>query len=210
MEHVWGRFYVDGNTIEGNAEVTKDNWTKGIYAQVDNASCDNTFTKQVKKEMRLDTPLETDTVTTHTAEQAYELVVRYAGSSRQRDMIDMRIAEETKNGTATYFGSITADAGSKPGLIDLPGDVKPAGATGIWPELNDGGVTPDDIKDSDGDGIPDVWETMHDLDPADASDGNAITLSKDGYTNLEVYMNDLVENITRKQNVINYRKCRRL
>jgi hypothetical protein len=210
MEHVWGRFYVDGNTIEGNAEVTKDNWTKGIYAQIDNASCDNTFTKQVKKEMRLDAPLETDTVTTHTARQAYELVVRYAGCSRQRDMIDMRIAEETKNGTATYFGSITADAGSKPGLIDLPGDVKPAGVTGIWPELNDGGVTPDDIKDSDGDGIPDVWETMNDLNPADASDGNAITLSKDGYTNLEVYMNELVDNITRKQNVINHRKYRRL
>ena len=53
MEHVWGKFYVDGNIIEGNEEVTQDNWTKGIYGQINNASCDNTFTKKVKKEGRI-------------------------------------------------------------------------------------------------------------------------------------------------------------
>lgn len=57
MEHVWGKLYVDGNVIEGNEEVTQDNWTKGIYGQINNASCDNTFTKKVKKEMRLSEPL---------------------------------------------------------------------------------------------------------------------------------------------------------
>lgn len=36
MEHVWGQFYVDGNVIEGNAAVTADNWTKGIYEQINN------------------------------------------------------------------------------------------------------------------------------------------------------------------------------
>ena len=43
MEHVWGQFYVDGNVIEGNANVTADNWTKGIYEQINNKECDNTF-----------------------------------------------------------------------------------------------------------------------------------------------------------------------
>ncbi len=203
MEHVWGRFYVDGNVVEGNTEVTEDNWTKGIYAQMNNASCDYTFTEQVRKEIRLDSPLATDVITTHTAGQAYQLVVAYAGCSRQRDVIDARIAEETKNGTATYYGSITADAKSKPGLIDVPGDVKPAGIVSAWPELSYGDMHPDDLKDTDGDGIPDVWETMHGLDPKDASDGNATTLSKEGYTNLEVYMNSLVQDITQKQNIIN-------
>lgn len=203
MEHVWGRFYVDGNVVEGNAEVTEDNWNRGIYAQINNASCDYTFTEQVRNEIRLATPLETDVITTHTAEQAYPLVVAYAGCSRQRDMIDARIAEETTNGTATYYGSITTDAKSKSGLIDLPADVKPVGAVSAWPELSDGGVYPDEQKDTDGDGMPDAWEIMHGLDPKDASDGNATTLSREGYTNLEVYTHSLVQGITQKQNVIN-------
>ncbi len=193
MEHVWGKFYVDGNVIEGNKEVTKDNWTKGIYEQIKNSSCDNTFTKQVKKEMRLAKPLDAGIVTTHTAEQAYDLVLAHAGCSKQRDIIDIRIIEETQNGTATYIGSVTKGAENAPGLIDLPADVKPEGSTGAWPELSNGGVTADELRDTDGDGIPDTWETAHGLNPKDASDGVTTTLSKEGYTNLEVYMNSLVK-----------------
>ena len=192
MLHIWGKFYVDGNVIEGNREVTKDNWTKGMYEQIDNSKNDNTFTDSVKKEMRLNTPLETDVITTHTAKQAYKLVLAHAGCSRQRDIIDTRIIEETRKGTATYIGSVSKDAKRLPGLIDVPNDVKPEGAASAWPELSDGGVKAEDLKDSDGDGIPDVWEIAHKLNPNDASDGKATTLSKEGYTNLEVYLNSLV------------------
>lgn len=193
MEHVWGRFYVDGNVVEGNPEVSRDNWTKGIYEQINNSYCDGTFTEAVKKEMRLDTPLETDVITTHAAEQAYQLVLAYAGCSKERDVIDFRIVEETRNGTATYMGSISEDAERLPGLIDLPQDVRPEGSASAWPELSDGGITGDLLKDSDGDGIPDVWEIANGLNPEDASDGTDTTLSREGYTNLEVYMNSLVE-----------------
>lgn len=193
MEHVWGKFYVDGNIIEGNEEVTQDNWTKGIYGQINNASCDNTFTKKVKKEMRLSEPLDAGIITTHSAKQAYELVLDQAGCSRQRDAIDIRVIEETRNGTATYIGSVTKGAESVPGLIDLPADVKPEGATNPWPTLSDGGITADELRDTDGDGIPDVWEAAHGLNPKDVSDGIATTLSKEGYTNLEVYLNGLVK-----------------
>ncbi|NMA73664.1 MAG: pectate lyase [Bacteroidales bacterium] len=193
MEHVWGRFYVDGNVVEGYPEVTKDNWTKGIYEQINNAQCDYTFNKKVKKEIRLEKPLETDVITTHTAEEAYRLVVASAGCSKVRDIIDQRIAKETLKGTATYYGSVSADAQKFPGFIDVPEDVMPEGASCAWPSLHDGGVKPEHIKDSDGDGIPDYWEIQHGLNPEDASDGKAITLSKEGYTNLEVYMNGLVK-----------------
>lgn len=190
MEHVWGKFYVDGNVIEGNKEVTRDNWTKGIYEQIDNNSCDNTFTEQVRKDMRLSAPLETDVITTHTAKEAYRLVLKYAGCSKRRDIIDARIVSETRKGTATYIGSVTRGAEKAPGLIDLPADVKPKGAASPWPELSDGGVSPADLKDTDGDGMPDKWEVSHGLNPEDASDGVTTTLSKEGYTNLEVYLNE--------------------
>ena len=185
--------------IEGNAEVTKHNWKKGIYEQINNEANDNTFTKRVKKEIRLKKPLDTDVVTTHTAEQAYKLVVAYAGCSKMRDEIDTRIAEETKLGTATYTGSVTPDAKNKPGLIDTPDDVMPKGATSPWPALSDSGVNPADLKDSDGDGIPDIWEAANGLNPHDASDGALIQDKEKGYTNLEVYLNSLVEDITREQ-----------
>ena len=29
---IWGRFYIDGNYMFGNADVTADNWTDGVYA----------------------------------------------------------------------------------------------------------------------------------------------------------------------------------
>lgn len=192
MEHVWGQLYVDGNVIEGRPDVTCDNWMKGIYAQIDNDACDNTFTEQVKKDIRLSAPLETGVITTHSAEEAYRLVLEKAGCSKQRDIIDERIIEETRNGTATYTGSITKNAKDLPGLIDLPADVKPKGAASAWPELSDGGISVAEIKDTDGDGIPDKWETKHGLNPQNAKDGVAASLSMEGYTNLEVYMNSLI------------------
>lgn len=193
MEHVWGRLYVDGNVVEGHPDVTRDNWTKGIYGQINNAACDHTFTEEVKKEIRLSTPLETGTVTTHSAEEAYRLVLEDAGCSKWRDVIDERIVQETLKGTATYIGSVTPEAEKVPGLIDLPADVKPEGAAAAWPELSDGGVTADDLRDTDGDGMLDIWEIAHGLNPQDASDGTSTTLSEEGYTNLEVYLNSMVE-----------------
>lgn len=46
------------------------------------------------------------------------------------------------------------------------------------------------LNDADNDGIPDEWETSHGLNPTDAADGRAT--AADGYTNLELYLNDLV------------------
>lgn len=192
MEHVWGQLYVDGNVMEGYPDVTSDNWTKGVYEQINNASCDDTFTEQVKTEMRLSAPLETGIITTHSAEEAYRLVLADAGSSKQRDIIDERIIDETRNGTATYTGSITKDAKSLPGLIDLPADVMPEGAVSPWPELSDGGISAEDLRDTDADGMPDAWETALGLNPQNIKDSAEISLSKEGYTNLEVYLNGLV------------------
>ncbi len=47
--------------------------------------------------------------------------------------------------------------------------------------------------DADHDGMPDDWETAHNLNPNDASDRNGTDLSAEGYTNLEVYLNGYYE-----------------
>mgnify|MGYP002408945708 FL=1 len=199
MMHKWGTFFVEGNVLDGNAEATADNWTKGMYEQIDNSKCDDTFTEEVKASMHLSAPLATGQITTHSAQQAFDLVVDYAGCSKQRDIIDTRIALETKTGTATYIGSVTADAQNAPGLIDLPTDVKPAGAASAWPELAVEGTAIDGWKDSDGDGIPDIWEDAYGLDKENPNDAATYSLST-RYSNLEVYLHNLVQHIVHAQN----------
>jgi len=57
---------------------------------------------------------------------------------------------------------------------------------GGWPKL-ESGTAP---ADSDRDGMPDAWEKEHGLNANDPADGNAS--QKDGYTNLEHYLNSLL------------------
>jgi hypothetical protein len=46
--------------------------------------------------------------------------------------------------------------------------------------------------DTDGDGMPDTWETAHGLNPNSASDGTG-DYNGDGYTNVEKYLNELAD-----------------
>ncbi|MNX40546.1 hypothetical protein D3C86_709310 [compost metagenome] len=89
--------------------------------------------------------------------------------------------KEVKEGIVTYNGSKTG----KKGIIDSQTDV------GGWPVLN--ATAP--LTDTDGDGMPDIWETEKGLNPKIA---NANDLST-GYTNIEVYINSLVKDITINQ-----------
>lgn len=200
MEHVWGKYYIDGNVMEGDPATTADNWTRGVYGQIRAKDNDGLFDQAVRDSIRLHAPLDAGTVTTHTAADAFRLVLAYAGCSKERDAIDRRIVEETRSCTATCTGSVSKDAAQKPGLIDQPADVMPQGASSPWPGLEEGDTPPGQRKDSDGDGMPDTWEQAHGLDPADPADGQAQGLDGEGYTNLEVYLNSLVDGITRRQN----------
>ncbi len=190
MWHVWGKYYVDGNVNTKHSQVTADNWTYGMYNQI--GSNDGTYTQTTKDTIRLSAPIAFVNTTTHAADVAYERVLSYAGASLHRDAVDELIVSDTRQGTATYTGS-----GCAPGLINSQDDLRPSGAPSdwsAWPVLAQGTV----LADTDGDGIPDEWETAHGLNPSDKSDGKA--LSSDGYTHLEVYLNSLVADIITSQN----------
>ncbi len=189
MWHVWGKYYVTGNKNTRHSNVTNDNWTYGMYNQISNGSgVDNTYTQATKDTMRINEPIPFMAVTTHTADQAYEKVLMYAGASLHRDHLDELIVSDTENGQATCTGS-----GNDAGFINSQEDLKAVIPT-FWPELASEAAP----KDTDGDGMPDDWETARNLNPNDANDGN--TAGEDGYTNLEAYLNSIVANITTAQN----------
>src|SRR5574344_1957204 len=77
MWHVWGDYYVDGNVNTKYPEVTNDNWTYGMYNQIDNSNVDNTYTQTTKDTMRINTPIAYGHIATHKAETAYEKVLAY-------------------------------------------------------------------------------------------------------------------------------------
>ena len=167
-----GKFYIVGNYVYGSTTVTNDNW-QGVDPD-----------DPAKKEQCRASSRWTDGLTMmeheQSAEDAFETVLSKAGCSLQRDVLDTRIVAEVRNGNATKHGS----NGSTGGLIDTQSDA------GGWPTYNSTELP----TDTDGDGIPDVWESEHGLDPKSYADGKATTL-KAPYTNLEVYLNELVAHL---------------
>ena len=203
-EHIWGKFFVDGNVNTKYSQVTEDNWTYGMYNQISNSDNDNLYTAVAKDTMRLRSPMPFPHTTTHSADVAYEKVLAYAGASLHRDSHDALMVSDCRDGIATYTGDYYEKKATSPtegkknaaGIINSPYDNKPAGADdnwSPWPTLTSN-IPP---VDTDGDGIPDSWEEEHGLDPNNAEDGKIV--AEDGYTNLEHYLNSLVEDITEAQ-----------
>ncbi len=189
--HIWGKYFVEGNVNSKFVAVTNDNWKYGIYNQISADNNDGLYDDAVKDSIRLSAPIDYILTTTHTAEQAYEKVLAYAGASLHRDSFDELMVSDTREGAATYTGS-----GNHKGIVDSQEDNRPDDAGddwSAWPTLN----SADAPADTDGDGIPDEWESANGLNPNDASDGTAT--GADGYTNLENYLNSLVADITTAQ-----------
>ena len=172
----YGKFYVTGNIVTNSAPVTTDNWNGGVNAGSGLSTANFNLAKMTN-------PFTAQAITVHTAQQAYDMVLLYAGASYKRDAVDVRVINETKNGTNTFAGSKTG----KLGIIDSQTDV------GSWPKLNQTAV----LKDTDGDGMPDEWEIANKLDPNKAN-ANGRDLSS-AYDNIEVYINSLVKPITEAQ-----------
>lgn len=165
-----GKFFINGNVVEGFPEITQNNWEKGVQGKGVN--------EKTKAFSKLSKPIPFADIRTETAEEAYQSVLLSAGASLHRDSTDKRVIEEARTGIERYGASFS---GGGKGIIDTPADV------GGWPTLKQGKIQ----IDTDNDGIPDEWELANGLDPKNAADGNAFTPDKN-YTNLEVYLNSLV------------------
>ena len=162
------RYYFAGNVMPGVFD--ESNQEKGRRASGQERSYDPW----------VDRPFFESYVTTHTAGEAFEDVLADVGCNvPMLDDHDRRILEETRTGTHTYEGSRT-------GLPGLPDNENDVGGYEEYPV-----VTRPADWDVDQDGMPGAWEEAHGLDPGDPADGNATTLSSVGYTNLEMYLNEL-------------------
>lgn len=162
-------WYISGNVMPGHFTATETS------KSFDWVSGDVVHTDWIKSK-----PLYPSYVTTESAADAYTDVLANVGANvPSLDDHDKRIIKEVQNGTYTYKGSV----GKMPGIIDDEAD---AGGFESFPTTNRPAGW-----DTDHDGIPDAWEKAHGLNPSDASDGNKTNLSKLGYTNLEMYLNEL-------------------
>lgn len=115
--------HINGNYVLGNTGVTADNWTE-VFG--DNSILHlGTVPEAEKQAMKMADYQPFSKLTSHTAEQAYDKVLEYAGASLRRDVIDQRIVREVKNGTYTYIGSKPKDGKAKqPGIIDTVSDTE--------------------------------------------------------------------------------------
>lgn len=206
------RYYINGNTTETNSGTITENrdwngvnYDSGVFTiDGEKWSLDtlNLYGDEVEHKantdgdmcvrIKMDQPAPEGQVTTHSAATAFDKVMSYCGASLYRDDVDSRYMEEARTGTATYKGSVT----NEDGLIDIVADVNG------YTEDNFPSETRPEGFDTDQDGMPDEWETANGLDPNNPDDANLYTLDteKVWYTNVEVYINSLVEHIVKAQN----------
>lgn len=169
----FGKWFIEGNYVDGNAEITTDNW-KGVTVE-DGKASDMDLVKVNSSSFQL------IPVNVQSAKEAYESVLKNVGAVLpKRDTLDQRIINEVRNRTGR--------------MIDVQGGYPHGTAfeltTSAWPTLNSLPAP----KDSDKDGMPDDWETKNGLNANDTSDASGLKLHG-FYTNIEVYINGLVNNI---------------
>jgi len=172
----FGKFYVAGNYVDGSPETSQDNWLgvtmeKGTAADAQQAKLAYPFAV-------VDLPM-------YSADAAYEAVLQQAGAVLpMRDTLDQRIINDVKNREGR--------------LIDVQGGYPHGTAYEIsknaWPSLESMPAAPD----TDQDGMPDAWEKEQGLNPSDKNDAALFTIDK-RYTNIELYINGLVQPETIKR-----------
>ena len=217
------RYYINGNYVEAAGDKAENyDWNGVIYdgglktkegeryipdsqhmfgEEVEYIDIDGTDCVKLK----LDEPIDGAEISTHSAEEAYNSVLKYVGASLVRDAVDERLMEECLTGTVTYHGDVPAPGmtskSDTEGILDfinIPGEEENP-KTASFPALREMSHPAD--FDTDGDGIPDEWEIKNGLDPNNPDDALSFSLDPKGwYRNIEIYANAIVEHIIKAQN----------
>ena len=179
---VFGRVYADGNIVEGNERVTRDNWDGGIQVQ------DLPNTGEYTKAIRWNRPFPMPYISIMPTQEAYEFVLANAGATvPKRDIVDERLMEQIRTGKVYYDETVDPESYYQFKYRRLPKD---SYKQGIITDVSQVGGYPEykgaPYRDNDGDGMPDEWEVKYGLNPNDSSDVNG-----DGYTNIEKYINGI-------------------
>jgi hypothetical protein len=116
----YGKFYVTGNVLDGNKEISDNNHLGIVADHLD--SC------------LISRPIDVVEILTQSAEDAYKEVLAKAGVCISRDAADARIVEEVSSGTAHY-------GPKKDGIINSQLEV------GGWPKLDLASQVKDTDKD---------------------------------------------------------------
>jgi hypothetical protein len=165
----FGKYYVNGNYVDGASEMTKNNALGVIMG--------NNGTADDKKNTLINEPHPAIAINMQSAKDAYEQVLLKVGASFRRDTLDERIIKNVKDRTGR--------------MIDVQGGY-PHGTAyemtlNAWPALKSEAA----LSDNDKDGMPDEWEKKNGLNPSDASDAAGYKLSGN-FTNIEVYLNSRI------------------
>lgn len=182
--NLYGKAYVSGNKVWGNDAVTADNWNGGV--QINSGLLGDRKAEVYEAE-----PFKMAPVTILPTDEAYEFVLNNVGASfPKRDAVDARIVKSVRTGKAIY----AKDAREHQPLYvkrRLPAD---SYKMGIITDPQQVGGLPEykgkPYLDTDGDGMPDLWEKRYGLDPNDPSDA-VQDMNGDGYTNIEKYINGI-------------------
>lgn len=166
----FGKYYVDGNYVDGANDISKNNWP-GIIMGKGGTEAD-------KKNAVVNAVFSTEEIATQPAKEAYEAVLKNVGASFKRDTLDERIINDVRNRTGRF---IDVQGGFPHGTpYELTVIAWPALHSLMWP------------ADADKDGMPDEWEKKNGLNANDAADASLASLHS-FYTNIEVYINSLLK-----------------
>lgn len=180
-----GRYYVAGNVMAGDDAVTRDNHSaitdcagKCYIPGRKSAGPDSGISPEAIPtsgeecaSCLVGSPFPSEPIHEDAPVVAYQRILESVGCSFSQDSYDREVLRQVREGIGTFGTN---------GIINSQEDV------GGWPVLKAGKA----LKDTDGDGMPDDWESKHGLNPKSTSDASAYTLNED-YTNIEVYLNSL-------------------
>ena len=182
---IFGKAYVSGNIMSGNENVTNNNWDGGVQIEARDPG-------KYLPAIKADQPFAIAKLSVMSAQDAYKYVLEHVGACLpKRDAVDKRVIEDVRTGKITYSSNATPAPKSPYLKRRLPED---SYKKGIISDISQVGGYPSyegtSYKDSDNDGMPDEYEIKHKLDPKDPDD--ACEYRKDGYTNIEEYLNSIV------------------